>query len=162
MLDRLGADRCVGVRQRAELVGERLAGRVREGVRVHRVEPEAELGGARAERGRVGPVPGDVQRDGRRRAGQLVDDGAVAELVEDVARLAGAGEAREARAAGADAPGRHRDGEGGDPGLHRLDVDAAAVELRAERGVVLAERGLAAGVLGRDQGGIDLGHASAP
>ena len=45
---------------------------------------------------------------------QLLDDGAILDLVEDVARLAGAREAGKARAAGADAPGRDGDMEGGD------------------------------------------------
>ena len=42
VLDRLPARRGVGVRERAELVGERLARLVLEGVGVHRVEAEAE------------------------------------------------------------------------------------------------------------------------
>ncbi len=49
-------------------------------------------------------VPRNVERDGRRQARQLVDDGAVVQLVEDVARLAAAGKPGKARAAGADAP----------------------------------------------------------
>ena len=118
VLDRLRADRGVGVAERAELVGERLAGRVGEGVRVHRVEAEPELLAPSAfSAARVGLVPRDVQRDRRRRAGQPLDDGAVVELVEDVARLARPGEAREAGAAGADAPGGHGDAEGRDLGL---------------------------------------------
>ena len=63
---------------------------------------------------------------------QLGDDGAILDLVEDVARLALAGEAGKARAAGADAPGGHGDGEGRDLGLDRVDVDAAAVEALAQ------------------------------
>jgi hypothetical protein len=81
-----------------------------------------------------------VQRDGRGGAGQPVDDGAVGELVEDVAGLARAGEAGEAGAAGADAPGRDGDGEAGDAGLDRVDVDAAVGEAVAEGGVVGARR----------------------
>ena len=116
-------------REAAELVGERLAGRILKGVGVHRVEAEAARLGVVDQLGRiVVAVPGDVQRDARRRAGQLMDDGAIVELVEDVARLADAGEAGEARAAGADAPGRHGDREGGGLGLDLVDVDVAAAE----------------------------------
>ena len=128
-------------REAAELVGERLAGRILKGVGVHRVEAEAAPFGVVDQFGRiVVAIPGDVQRDARRRAGQLMDDGAIVELVEDVARLADAGEAREARAAGADAPGRHGDRERGGLRLHLVDVDVAAAEHVAERLVFALQR----------------------
>ncbi len=63
----------VGVREAAELVGEPLARLVLEGVRVHGVDRRARAPAAKAlsSAGRVGLVPGDVQRDpggGRARA----------------------------------------------------------------------------------------------
>ena len=68
----------------------------------------------RAQRGIViAGIPGQVQRDTRRSAGERVDDAAVLELFKDVARLAGTGEAGEARAAGAHAPGRQGDRKAG-------------------------------------------------
>ena len=80
-------------------------GLILEGVRVHRVEAEPERGAAFPQRLHVvGAIPGQVQRHRRRGARQAVDDGAVFELLEDVARLARAREAREARAARAHAP----------------------------------------------------------
>ena len=85
---------------------------------------------------RIGLVPRNMQRDGGRGARQLLDDGAILDLVEDVARLAAAGKAREARAAGADAPGGDGDAERRDLVADRVDVDAAPVELLAERVVV--------------------------
>ena len=147
--------------KRAELVGELLVPGVGEGVGVHRVEAEAEARGGLLQPLRIGLVPRNVQRDGRRRARQLLDDGAILDLVEDVARLAGAGKAREARAAGADAPGRDGDMEGRDLVADRIDRDAAAVELLAERGVVGIQR-LARPIVGPvDHGLVDefLGHS---
>ncbi len=58
---------------------------------------------------------------------------AVLELLEDVARLAGAGEAREARAAGAHAPGGHGHAEGLRPLDEVLDLDAAPAQLTRPR-----------------------------
>jgi hypothetical protein len=140
VLDGLSPRGRVGVGEGAELVGEGLAGLVLKGVGVHRVEGKAEgfclifqcLG--------VGFVPRDVERDGGGGGGEAVDDGAVVELVEDVARLTGAGEASKARAAGADAPGWDGNAERQDLGFDRFYVDAAAVELLAERLVVAPER----------------------
>jgi hypothetical protein len=105
MLDRLAPGRGIGVGEGAELVGMRLTGRVRKGVRVHRVEAQAERRALLLQGPKIGDlVPGDMERHGRRRPRQLLDDGAVFKLVEYVARLAGAGETGEARAASADAP----------------------------------------------------------
>src|SRR5690606_11773969 len=113
VLDRLPAGGGIGMAERAELVGMRLAGCVGERVGVHGVEAESEARGRLLQPVRIRLVPGDVQRHGGRGAGQLVDDAAVLNLVEDVARLARAGEAGEAGAAGPYAPGRDGDGESG-------------------------------------------------
>ena len=70
-----------------------------------------------AQRGEiVGAIPGYVQRNGWRGAGQPVDDGAVLELLEHIARLAGTGESSEPRAAGAHAPRRQGHAEIRPPG----------------------------------------------
>ncbi len=69
-----------------------------------------------------------------------MDHTAIVELLQHVARLADAGEAREARAAGADAPGRDGDVEGGDLLGDAVDVDAAARQLLAQRRIVGGER----------------------
>ena len=121
VLDRLPPHRGVGVAQAAELVGQRLARLILERVRVHRLDrqpelqqPRADAGGvARAARARL--VPRDVQRDARRDPDQRLDDAAVVQLLEQRPRLARTGEAREARAAGADAPRRDGDAEGRRP-----------------------------------------------
>ena len=61
-------------------------------VRVHRVEAESERGAVfRKALVVVGAIPGKMQRDRGSCAGQLVDDGAVLEFLEYVARLAGPG-----------------------------------------------------------------------
>ena len=105
VLDRLPAHGRIGVAERAELVGELLAGRVLESVRVHRVEAEAQGLRVPAQLGRIatGPTGCAARRAGSRASAGGY--GAIVELVEDIARLAGAGEAGEAGAAGADAPG---------------------------------------------------------
>src|SRR5208283_4561728 len=91
-------------------------------------------------------VPRDMRRAGRRGAGELVDRRAVLELVENAARLAGARKAGEARSARAYAPGRDGDRKDGDLRRDRLDVEAAALKLPAERGIVVLEGGRALGV----------------
>jgi len=116
------------VGQRAEFVGDLLAGLVLEGVRVDGVEADAERLRPLGELAIVADlVPGEVGRAGRGRAGELMDGRAILELVEDSARLAGAGKTREARPARADAPGRDGDRECGRLGGDRVDVDAAAL-----------------------------------
>ena len=132
VLDRLGAGRRHGRGERAGGVGLGLAGLVLEGVGVHRVEAEAERGGLLAQGGVVAHlVPGKVRRDARGDAAQLLDDGAVLQLLVDVGRLAGDRELGEARAAAPRAPGRHGDREAGHPVLDRIDGDALALELAA-------------------------------
>ena len=127
VLDGLQADGLIRMAERPELVGKLLAGRILEGVGVHRVEAKAQRFRLLLQLGGVGdPVPGDMQGDARRSAGQAVDDGAVVQLVEDVARLALAREAGEARAAGADAPGGDGDGERGGARFDHGNIGAAA------------------------------------
>ena len=142
MRDRLVPHGLRRVGQRAELVGELLPGLVLKGVGIDRVEADAERLGEFGERAIIADlVPREMRRAGRRGARELLDRRAVLELVEHVARLAGAGKAGEARAAGADAPGRHGDAEGGDLGGDRLDVEPAPRELSSERAVVVFEFG---------------------
>ncbi|MNL82770.1 hypothetical protein D3C87_2102350 [compost metagenome] len=68
-----------------------------------------------------------MEGNGLGRLGQLGDDGAIFDLVEDVARFAGARELGKARAAGADAPGGDGYGEFCDLGFDGVDADAATV-----------------------------------
>ena len=104
VLDGLLAHRWVGVRQTAELVRVLLSGLVLEGVRVDGVEAQAEFFRECLELGGVlGLVPGEVERNPGRDAGQLVHDRAVVQLLEDVAGLARLRKAREPRAARAHA-----------------------------------------------------------
>jgi hypothetical protein len=138
--DRLLAHGPLGVAQAAELVRQLLPGLVLEGVGVHRVEEEPASLGVGHQLARVlRLVPGDVQRDPGRHPHQRLDHLAVVELLEHAPRLAGPGEAGEARAAGADAPGRHGDAERGRALGQALDVDAAPGELSSEVRVVFLE-----------------------
>ena len=138
VLHRLIADGGVGVAEAPELVREELARLVLERVGVHRVDEQPARLCERLElRRAVRLVPGDVQRDAGGRSHELQDDLAVLELLEDVARLAGRGEAREPRAARPHAPGRHGHAEAHRAAGERLDVEAAAGELAPEVLVVL-------------------------
>src|SRR5690606_31338591 len=105
-------------------------------------------------------VPRNMQRHGAGGLRQLRDDGAILDLVENIARLALAGEAGKAGAAGADAPGGHGHGKSGDLVLDGVDGDAAPVEALAQRLVVAAQIRLAGGIVGFDDGWIDdgVGH----
>src|ERR1700728_952915 len=82
-----------------------------------------------------------MQRHRRSGAAQRVDDGAIFEFVEYIARLAGARKARETRAPRADTPGRDRHPEGG----HRLhdgfDLETTAPQLEGERVEIRLELG---------------------
>jgi hypothetical protein len=82
-----------------------LAGLVLEGVRIDRIEAETERGGLLTQ-GLVvrDPVPREMGADARGGAAQLLDDGAVFELLVDIGGLAGDRELGEARAAAACAP----------------------------------------------------------
>ncbi len=96
-----------------------------------------------------------MQRDGRRRPRELVNDGAILELVEDVAWLALAGEAGETRPTGAYPPGRGGDTECGDLVADGVYGDAAPVQMLAERLIVALEIRLSRGVLLLHQPGVD-------
>ncbi len=96
-------------------------------------------------------VPRDMQRNGRRRSGQLMNDGAVVQLVEDAARLAGAGKAGEARATRADAPG----GNSHEELLRPLSSSASISTPRASK--ICAER-VVIGLESRRPLGIFLGN----
>jgi hypothetical protein len=86
-------------------------------------------------------------------AAKLLDHAAVFDLVEHVARLAAAREAREARAAGAHAPRGHGHGERGHLAADGLDVHVAAGELLAEGFVVVEHAALKRRVVLLDQAG---------
>ena len=161
--DRLLAHRLVGMGERAELVRQRLARLVLEGVGVDGVERETVALRRLAQLGVVlDLVPREMRRDGRREAGQRVDHAAIGELVEDVARLAGTGKAGEARAARADAPARHGDGEGHRVLDQRLGVEPAPRQLARERLEVLAMIGEPGPVLVGDEIGGYGGHGVFP
>ncbi|MNL86202.1 hypothetical protein D3C87_2148180 [compost metagenome] len=72
-----------------------------------------------------------MQRHRVGRLRELGDDGAILDLVEDVARLALAGEAGKARATSADAPRGHCHRKRGDLGLDLVNGDTAPVEALA-------------------------------
>ena len=103
-----------------------------------------------------------MRRDGRRETGQGVDHAAIGEFVEDIARLAGTGKASEARAARADAPTRHGDGEGHRVLDQRLGVEPAPRQLARERVEVLAMIGEPGPVLIGDEIGCYGGHGVFP
>src|SRR3954468_6416220 len=135
VVDRLAADRLVGVRHRAELVVG-----VLEQVRVDGADAQAELLGVAAQgRQVVDRVPGEVQRDGARGARQPVDLGGVLEALEDVARAAGLLEGGEARSGVAVAPRRRLDDERAERPLDGRDVVAGVGEPLREV-VVVARR----------------------
>jgi hypothetical protein len=98
VLDRLRPDLGVGRGQRSAGVAVRLAGLVLEGVRIDRIEAEPETGGFLAQGGVVAHlVPGEVRRDARGLAAELVDHRAVFQLFVHIGRLAGDRELGEAR-----------------------------------------------------------------
>ncbi len=159
VLDRLAAGRGIGVAEAAELVGTALARLILEGVGVHGIEAQAQGSPLRAQGGEIGHlVPGDVQGDPGRRPGQGLDDGAIGQLVEHVARLAGPGEAGEAGAAGAHTPGRDRHREGRDLVGQRRQIEAAPGQPLAERRVVRGQLALALGIVLLDRGADGLVH----
>ena len=96
-----------------------------------------------------------MRRDRRRRTPELLDHRAVFELLEDVARLAGHGKAREPRAARADAPARNRHREPLDARGDCFEIDAAPRQHGAEVIVVGGKVLLQARVVLCDQLGID-------
>ena len=158
--DRLRPDRRIGMGERAVLVAERLSGAVLKAVGVHRVEAEALGGGLVAQFGRVRHlVPRNVKRHAGGGAGQLLDHSAVSDLVEEVARLARAGEPSEAGTTGADAPRRERDAKVGDLFGDHLDVCARPRQHLAQMVVVRLQGQQDAGVPGLDQALVDpLAH----
>ncbi len=100
----------IRVAHRSELVGDLPAacggGIVLEGIRVHRIEAQAQLGGVPGECGRVGRiVPGDVQTHAAVGARERMEDRDVVDLLLGGSRLARDGEAREPGAARAERPG---------------------------------------------------------
>ena len=84
-----------------------------------------------------------------------MDHRAVVELAENAAWLAATGEAGKARAARADAPGRHGDREGADRLGDGLDVDVAARERALQGAKILGERRGFLGVGGLHNVGAD-------
>ena len=162
--DRLVAHSPVAVGQRTELVRELLTGLVLKRVGVDRVKADAKrlrLFGKLAVIADL--VPREMRRAGRRRPRQLMDGCAILELVDNAARFALARKAGEARAARADPPRRNGDGESGDFGGDRLDVEAAALQAPSEGGIVLILRRGELFVLFADQRMRDaIRHVSSP
>ena len=143
------------VGERAEFVADLAVCRGRrvvlERVRVHRIEPDAEVVGVLAQRRRVvGIVPRDVQADRSVGAGDGVQGGDVVELLDGVPRLAAAREAAESGASGADRPRRGGDAEALHLGDDRLDVDVPASETLGA--------GLEVRLVSRQLLGLDVGN----
>ncbi|KAE8236212.1 hypothetical protein A4X03_0g9517 [Tilletia caries] len=101
-----------------------------------------------------------MQRNRRRRPRQLLNDAAIVELVEDVARLSLPRKAGKAGTTGPDAPGRDGDGEFGNLGDDLANVDAIASELLAEGRIIGSEGRSPSVVFGRNDVGCnpDLAH----
>ncbi|MNE08549.1 hypothetical protein D3C80_1012010 [compost metagenome] len=150
VLDGLGAGGGIGMAERAVFVGMSLAGGVGKRVGVHRVEAEAERISLCLQVLRVGLVPRDMQRDSRCRAGQLIDDGAVFQLVENSAGFALAGKTGKPGTTGTDAPGRNGDEKLRNLFRNGFDIDAAAGQVFAEGRIVGAVRCLVAFVVFAD------------
>ena len=160
VLDRLGAGARIGMGEGTEFVGAYLVFRILEGVGIHRIEGEIMGRRLLAQRAIVRDlVPGDMRRDRGGRSGELVDDAAILDLVEDVPGLARPRKARETGAASAHPPGRHRDGIIHRPLCHRFDIDPASCELAAKRRMVLSQmRFLFAVLLGDEISGDGKRH----
>src|SRR5258705_4278927 len=96
--------------ERAELVRMLMVRLIMKRVRVHGIERESVLGGDFPQGNVVTRrVPWKMRRYRRRCPHQMVDGGAILQLVEEMARFAWAGEACKAGATRAGAPGRDRD-----------------------------------------------------
>src|SRR5271156_206881 len=76
----------------------------------------------------VDPIPRKVRRHGRRRTSQLLDHGAVLQLLEDIARFTSDRETREPRAARTDAPARNRYGKALYARGDRFEIDSTPRE----------------------------------
>src|SRR5580693_10512166 len=95
----------------AELVRQ-LAGQVFEGIRIDGIENNSIGVRELAQFAEViDAIPRKVRRHRRRRTSQLLDHGAVLQLLEDVSRFTCDRETRESRTARTDAPARNRDGK---------------------------------------------------
>ncbi len=141
VLHGLRPDRGIGGRQAACAIGVGLAGLVLEGVGVHGVEAEPQSFRLLAKAGVVlDLVPGEVRRDPRGHPAQLLDQGAVLELLVDVGRLARDRELGEARAADAAAPRGKGDRETGDLRLDGLDIAASPRQRAAQAVVFIPQR----------------------
>src|SRR5437868_2809513 len=93
-----------------------------------------------------------------------MNGGAILQLVEQMARLAGAGKARKTRAASADAPGRDRNAEGHDASCQRVNVNAPPCKRARECRIILIKRGLSRRILALEKILADgkAGHAHLP
>ncbi len=81
---------------------------------------------------------------------QLVDDGAIIELIENAARLARAGKTGKTGATGTNAPGGHGDEKFRHLGGDGIDINVATAKLNAKRIVILRQRDNAFFVFSRD------------
>ena len=131
MVERLLADRRVGVAERAELVGI-----VLEDIRVDRADRDAVRLGVLAHRGVVvilGLVPGDMDRDRGGDAGHLVNDRGVIELLAGGGGRARPGKSLEARATVGIAPAGRLDPLLLERGLDGFYVDPLRLEALGEQ-----------------------------
>ena len=109
-------------------------------VRIHGVEAESE-GRALFSQADIVVclIPGEVQRDARGRPAELLDDGAVRQLLMDVGRFARDGELGETGPASTRRPAGGRDREGPNLALDSVEVQAATRQGAIQRGVVILE-----------------------
>src|SRR5262249_60922994 len=83
-------------------------------------------------------VPRDVQRDGRRRANQFENRGAILEFFVDIARLSRDGKTSETRPTGSDTPRRNGDAQRLRLSGEIFDVDIFPMQLFCEVIVVFS------------------------
>src|SRR5829696_2341526 len=137
MLDRLAPHRRVGIAERAELIAQALARLILKGVRVHRVEPDAQPSCVVEHFiDVVELVPRDVEGQSRRAGGQTVHEGGVLHLLAERVRLASAGEPAEASPSSRERPRRERDLEAVHRGDQLFRVAPRTLQASSELGEV--------------------------
>src|SRR5271155_1531396 len=108
----------------AELVRQQ-TGPVFEGIRVDRIENDSVGMRELAQFAEVvDAIPRKVRRHRRRRTSQLLDHGAVFQLLKDIARFTSDRETREPRTARTDAPARNRYGKALYARSDRFEIDS--------------------------------------
>src|SRR5262245_51215590 len=128
------------MREATEFVREHLAWLVLECIGIHRIEMELAFAGELAKLARICRlIPGDVQRNSRRRPHKFEDGGTVLDFFEDIARFAGHRKTGEARSSCANAPGWNGDFECLRQSSEIVDIDVPAMQLLCKILVIFGE-----------------------